>query len=282
MADMRTRVNLLRVGVDVVALDEAADRIDSFVRERRARQIVTANLDFLRLSLRDQRFHALINSSDLVVADGMPLVWASRLLGQPLPDRVAGVDLVNECARLSQERGRRIFFLGAAPGVAETAVAKLRERFPAMYVAGIYAPDLRTVDEEMLLARIRDASPDILLVAFGAPVQDEWIRRNMAKLEVPVSIGVGGSFDMIAGRVSRAPMWMQRSGMEWLHRLTLEPGRLWKRYFVHDLPVFFRLMVASSLGSPGGFAPANVSASVTEAPQPRRLPVDAARSSDAS
>lgn len=283
MATTRTQISLLRTLVDIVALDEAVERIDSFVRERRPRQIVTANLDFLRLSLQDERFHDLVNSSDLVVADGMPLVWASRLLGQPLPDRVAGVDLVHECARLSQEHGHRLFFLGAAPGIAETAVSKLREQFPGMCVAGVYAPpDIRSADEAMLVARIKSARPDILLVAFGAPIQDEWIRRVMGSLEVPVSIGVGGSFDMIAGRVSRAPAWMQRSGMEWLHRLALEPTRLWKRYFVHDLPVFFRLMLASSLAGPGSLIASESAAVTAELPAPRVLPIDVASPSEVS
>lgn len=251
METVRRRVNLLDTWIDHVDLKEAGDRIHQFVRAGVPAQVATVNLDFLRLSYRDRSFRELLNTSSLVVADGMPLVWASGLVGDPLPDRVAGVDLVSECARVAAQHGHSVFLLGAKPGVARKVAGLLCERYPGLRIAGTHAPEsVSDEDDRVTLEIIRAAAPDILLVAFGAPRQEVWIRKHMQSLGVPVSVGVGGSFDMLSGRVSRAPAWMQRTGLEWFHRFAEEPGRMWKRYFVHDLPVYFHLMMRCSLGSP--------------------------------
>jgi N-acetylglucosaminyldiphosphoundecaprenol N-acetyl-beta-D-mannosaminyltransferase len=144
-----------------------------------------------------------------------------------------------------------MFFLGAADGVAAETARVLQACYPDLRIAGAYAPPplpMSAQDTTHVLSMVRAARPDILLVAFGAPLQEEWIRTHMRRLAVPVCIGVGGAFDMIAGRVRRAPLWMQRCGLEWLCRLVQEPRRLWRRYVVHDLPAFFRLMMQSSQG----------------------------------
>lgn len=243
MVAEKPRVNLLNTYIDNVTMADALERIETYIRSRRPHQVVTVNLDFLRLGNRDHAFRELINTSNLVIADGMPLVWGSRLQGCGLPERVAGVDLVRECARLSAEKGYRIFFLGAGPGVADHAADTLRRQYPGAQIVGTYAPEsMHGEVGEIATARIRDAAPDILFVALGAPLQDQWIRSHLAQLGVPVCMGIGGAFDMISGQVSRAPMWMQRTGMEWFYRFSQEPGRLWKRYFVHDLPIFVRLL----------------------------------------
>lgn len=245
------RVNLLDTWIDKVDTAEACNRIQEFVRSGIPQQIVTVNLDFLRLAVRDRSFRDLINTSSLVVPDGMPLIWASRVLGDPLPERVAGVDLVRECARLADRHHYRIFLLGAAPGVADRAANVLRTHYPSLHVAGTHSPtSLDEEQDEMTLRRIRAAEPDMLFVAFGAPRQDHWIRKHMQALGVPVSMGVGGAFDMLSGRIDRAPEWMQQTGMEWLYRFGREPGRLWKRYFVHDLPIFMRLMAHATTSAP--------------------------------
>lgn len=249
---MRYQVNLLGTWIDKIDLAEACEHIVGFIREGTAHQIVTVNVDFLRLSARDTAFRQLINSADLVVADGMPLVWASRLLAEPLPERITGVELVQTCARLSVEHDFRIFLLGAAPGIAEQAAATLRARFPGVQIVGALAPamaNLPPAAEAALIQQIREAAPHFLFVAFGAPNQDEWIRSHMNSLGVPVCMGVGGTFDILAGRVRRAPLWMQRHGLEWLFRVVQEPGRLWKRYFIHDLPIFIRLMLHCRFGA---------------------------------
>jgi N-acetylglucosaminyldiphosphoundecaprenol N-acetyl-beta-D-mannosaminyltransferase len=192
---------------------------------------------------------------------------------------VAGVDLVAECARLAAQEGFRLFLLGGGAGVAERAAAVLQARYPNLILAGTYAPaGTSPAEDAETIERVRAAAPDILLVAFGAPRQDYWIRRHLQRLGVPVCIGVGGSFDMLSGRIRRAPGWMQRSGLEWLYRFRREPGRLWKRYFVHDLPVFLRLMLTTGVRSMAGPLMPQMVAQRAEAaaawPSARMAPVD--------
>lgn len=250
---MRYRINLLDTWIDKVDLEEAVARIDTFVRIGTPRQVVTANVDFLRLATENRGFRDLINTSDLVVPDGMPLLWGSRLLGDPLPERVTGVELVLACARLSALKGYTIFLLGAAPGIAAEAADALRERYPGARIVGTYAPPMgpfSEATEATMLRLIEETRPDMLFVAFGAPKQDQWIRTHLHELKAPVCMGVGATFDFLAGRVSRAPLWMQYRGLEWLYRVMQEPTRLWKRYFVDDLPVFLRMMAQGRAVAP--------------------------------
>lgn len=240
---MRHRVNLLGTWIDRIDMEHAIDQVAEFVRSGQPHQAVTVNVDFLRLASGDIAFQNIINRADLVVADGMPLIWASRRLETPLPCRVTGVDMMLICAELAAREDYSIFLLGAAPGVGDEVACVLRARFPGLRIAGTYAPPsaaLSTHDEAVRI--IRDARPDMLFVAFGAPKQELWIHQHCESLGVPLCMGVGGSFDMLAGRVRRAPLWMQRHGLEWFYRMVQEPRRLWKRYLVHDLPVFVRLM----------------------------------------
>ncbi|HEY8283974.1 MAG TPA: WecB/TagA/CpsF family glycosyltransferase [Chloroflexota bacterium] len=245
---MRTRVNLLDTLIDCVDADQAVAQIDAFVQSKRPHHVVTANVDFLRLASRDAGFQGIVNDADLVLADGMPLVWASRRRSTPLPCRVTGVDMIMACAQLAAKRGYSIFLLGAAPGVAYDTAEVLQQRFPGLRIVGTYSPpnaEMADHDDDVCVRMVRAARPDMLFVAFGAPKQEHWIRAHQAVLNVPVCMGVGGSFDMLAGNVRRAPVWIQRHGLEWLYRLAQEPRRLWKRYIVHDLPVFARLMLQS-------------------------------------
>jgi len=252
---MRDCVRLLGNTIDKVDLHTVGERICAFVQAASPHQIVTANVDFLRLGREDPHFRDLVNTADLVVADGMPLVWASRIRKDRLPQRITGVDLLLECSRLAINHDYSIFLLGAGPGVAEEASAVLAARYPGLRIAGTLAPRLMPgppSEEERTIRFVQECKPDILFVALGAPRQELWIRTHMHRLGVPVCIGVGGSFDMLAGRVLRAPSWMQRFGLEWLFRLFQEPRRLWKRYIVHDLPIFARLMLEPRARRPIG------------------------------
>ena len=241
---MRNRIDLLGTWVDCLDVPQALAQIDEFVQSRRPHQVVTANVDFVRLGHRNPVFRKLVNGADLVLADGMPLVWASRRSERPLPCRVTGVEMVLACSELAARRGYRVFLLGAAPGVADEVAAVLQARFPGLCIAGTYAPQIMDLtDHAETVEIIRKAQPDLLFVAFGAPKQDSWIDLYKERLGVPVCMGVGGSFDMLSGRLRRAPLWMQRRGLEWLYRLVQEPTRLWKRYLIHDMPIFARLML---------------------------------------
>jgi N-acetylglucosaminyldiphosphoundecaprenol N-acetyl-beta-D-mannosaminyltransferase len=230
---------------DKVTMKEAVRRIVRMAKRRdRARYVCTGNLDHLVIADRDPEFRAAYRRADLVVADGAPVIWlsriASRAAGGPLPERVAGSDLFWELARASGEANLRLFFLGGVPGSAPKAAEIVERRHPSARIAGTYCPPFEsfdTKDEQANIRRIvRQAAPDVLLVAFGAPKQEKWIAANKEALGVPVSIGVGGSFEMAAGMRQRAPAWIQRSGLEWLYRFAQEPRRLFQRYFVDDLP----------------------------------------------
>lgn len=240
----RRRVELGGVLIDRLDHGAAVDRIRGFLSSGRSNQIVTVNLDFVAIARRQPGFCETLNAADLAVADGMPLVWLSRLRGEGIPERLTGVELVDDCCRLAVETGRGVFLLGAAPGVADVAADHLRERFPGLRIVGVYSPPfgpLADEENEYILQEIATARPDFLFVALGAPQQDVWIRANRHRLDVPVSMGIGCVLDLHAGRVARAPVWMQRSGLEWLFRLCQEPHRLWRRYIVDDLPVLARL-----------------------------------------
>lgn len=236
---------ILDVRVHRVSFGEALDEIDRFVRSGAPHQVVTVNSDFIRLAGTNPEFRAVINAADLAVADGMPLIWASRLLGTPLPERVTGVDLMDHSAALAARSGYRVFLLGAGPGVAQAAAEELTLRHRGLSVAGVLTPPMGPFSEEedaRLVAAVRSARPHLLFVALGAPRQEIWIHRHLTALDVPVCIGVGGAFDLIARRIARAPVFMQRTGLEWAHRLVQEPGRLWHRYLLGDVPVVLRML----------------------------------------
>ncbi len=194
---------------------------------------ITANLNYLMLTEQVPSLHPVNERAAAMLADGNPIVRRSRFTDTPLPERVAGADLIVELARLSAEKGYRLFLLGAAPGVAQTAAEKLVEQFPSLKIAGCYAPPFRPLSPEeqsQMLQRIRDAGTDILLVAFGQPKGELWVHEHLAELNVPLSIQLGASFDFLAGTARRAPRLWQRIGCEWLYRACSDPRRLMPRY----------------------------------------------------
>lgn len=240
---IRRLLIILGAPIDDVTMEMALNRIESFVTVGRAtgksHQIATVNADFVVKSLHDAELRQILQEADMATADGMPLVWGARLLGVDIKDRVTGVDMVSKLAQRAAERGMSIYFLGAAPGVAEEAARVLQHQYPRLQIAGIAAPSAAELEQNSaeLIATCRETKPDILLVALGNPKQEKWIYHHANALGIPVMMGVGGSFDFIANVTKRAPQWMQRSGLEWLHRLAHNPGRLWKRY-ANDLVGF--------------------------------------------
>jgi N-acetylglucosaminyldiphosphoundecaprenol N-acetyl-beta-D-mannosaminyltransferase len=233
MVSRKPRVAILGVAIDNLTMDEVLDRVEAQIAEGGFHQIATANVDFLMGSVRDEELHETLCRCDLVLADGMPVVWASRLLGTGLKERVTGVDLVPRLAELSARRGYRIFLLGAKEKSSAGTAAWMQKNYPGSCIAGRYSPEyepLEEMDHEDILSRIEAARPDILLVAFGNPKQEKWLAMHRHRLKVPVCIGVGGTFDFLSGNISRAPLWMQRRGLEWLYRTLQEPSRLAMRY----------------------------------------------------
>ena len=227
------RVPVCGVPIDPVDQAEAAERMLAAVGSGSLLQVSTVNLQFLVTARRRPEVRRALHESGLNVADGAPVVWLGRVLGCRLPGRVAGADLVPALMGRAAVSGARVFLLGGRDGVADEAAAVLRGRYPGLVVSGTYEPPLAPLEglrDDDIVARIRDAGADILLVAFGHPKQDLWIAAHRARLPVSVAIGVGGTFDLIAGRFSRAPEWVRRSGLEWLYRLVQEPRRLALRY----------------------------------------------------
>ncbi len=228
-SDKLPAATILGVNVHAVTNAQTLALIEEFIASGRPHQLCTVNPEFAVRAQSDAEFKAIINSAALALPDGIGLLKAARFLGQtPLPERVAGSDLVVRLAELSHQKGYRIYFLGAMPGVAEQAAANLRQKFPGLQVAGTFAGSPAIEQNEDIVRRILPTRPDILLVAYGAPNQDKWIARNLDRLQIPVCIGVGGSFDFLAGVVARAPGWVQRLHLEWLHRLAQQPSR-WRR-----------------------------------------------------
>lgn len=218
---------ILGVRVDCLDLDGALGEIERLIADRGPlRQVVTVNPEFVMLARRDETFGRVLERSELCLADGAGVVWALRRRGCKLRDRAAGSDLVPALAATCASRGWRPFFLGARPGVAAEAARRLTARHSGLQVAGVHSGSPRPEDDEESVDLINEARPDLLLVAYGHPRQELWIDRNRDRLRVPLAIGVGGSFDFIAGRARRAPRALRRIHLEWLWRLALEPWRL--------------------------------------------------------
>jgi N-acetylglucosaminyldiphosphoundecaprenol N-acetyl-beta-D-mannosaminyltransferase len=239
----------LRIGgvpVDAVTLDQAIDRIDHLVAARRGGGVFTPNVDHVVLCQEDERLRAAYESVELSLADGMPVVWASRLLGRALPAKVSGSDLVLPLARHGAARGWRFYLLGGPPGVADRAKEQLEATIDGIHVVGTSAPriDMRDAPEARaeLLGHMRETSPDVVYVGLGAPKQELWIHESKEALRPAVMLGIGASLDFLAGALPRAPTWMSRAGLEWLYRLGREPRRLWRRYLVRD-PKFLAILI---------------------------------------
>lgn len=248
LAVTRDRVLLCGVAIDRCTLPMAVQRLWQFIREpaRCCRYVVTPNVDHFVLLQESARLRAVYAEADLVTADGMPVVWASKLLGCPLPERVTGADLVPALlASASSEVPLRVFLLGAAAGVAERAAANIGRQWPHVAVVGTYSPPLgfeRDAHENgRILEQIAIARPDVLILGFGAPKQEFWIHEHRGRVAAAVALCAGATIDFLAGEKRRAPVWMGRLGLEWVFRLLSEPRRLCQRYY-RDARVFPRLV----------------------------------------
>jgi N-acetylglucosaminyldiphosphoundecaprenol N-acetyl-beta-D-mannosaminyltransferase len=236
----RPPIAILGVPFDNVTKAEAISLVEQMIASGQPHYVVTPNVDFLVQARRDVELRRILFEAHLVLCDGTPLVWASRLLGNALPERVAGADLVPLLIQIAARKKYRLFLLGATPESAQRAVARLEAQYPGLIVAGHYSPpfnQLLEMDHEEIKRRIRAAEPDLLFVSFGCPKQEKWVAMHYRNLAVPVTAGVGATIDFLAGQVKRAPAWMQRSGTEWIFRLAQEPRRLFRRYLT-DLWVF--------------------------------------------
>jgi N-acetylglucosaminyldiphosphoundecaprenol N-acetyl-beta-D-mannosaminyltransferase len=233
-------IAILGVRVSNVDIPESLAIIEGLIESDTPHQVVTVNTEFVMAARKDNEFKAIINAATLALPDGVGLLWAARFLGHPLKERVTGVDTVQRVAELAARKGYRLFLLGAAEGVADLCAQRLSNKHPNLQIVGTYSGSPAVEEEDRIVALIKQAKPDVLFVAYGAPQQDKWIAHNLEMLRVPLAMGVGGAFDFIAGVAVRAPRWTQRLGLEWLHRLYREPWR-WRRMLA--LPRFVGLVI---------------------------------------
>jgi N-acetylglucosaminyldiphosphoundecaprenol N-acetyl-beta-D-mannosaminyltransferase len=234
-------IRILGVRVDKVNYAQAIARVDSFLAETGSHQIATVNPEFVVLAQSDSTFMRVLNSCALNVPDGVGLIWASRRLGMTLQERVTGQEMVDRIAALAAEHSESIFLLGARQGVAQLAAERLKAKHRGLVIAGCYAGSPTAEEEQQIVDRVNESGSKVLFVAFGPPQQEFWIARNASRLHVRIAMGVGGTFDTLAGVVRRAPRWVQRAGFEWTYRLLREPRRF-KRQLA--IPYFMWLIIA--------------------------------------
>lgn len=234
---MMARINLMGCPIDCLDMEQTMARIEHHVRERKPCQHVVVNVAKFVEMRKDPLLRKIITECDIINADGMPVVWASKILGQPLPERVAGVDLFQHLVRLCAEKGYRPFFFGAREWVVQKVVSEFSERHPGLKIAGYRNGYFSEEKEPEIAEMIRNSSAHMLFVGFSSPMKEKFLEKWMPMMQVPFCMGVGGSFDVVAGKTKRAPMWMQKKGLEWLFRIYQEPRRMWKRYAKTN-PVF--------------------------------------------
>jgi N-acetylglucosaminyldiphosphoundecaprenol N-acetyl-beta-D-mannosaminyltransferase len=236
------RVNICNVPVDALTFQQTISKIDQAIVEKRSIHHVAVNAAKLVNAQKDPELKASIINCDIINADGQAVVWAARFLNKHLPERVAGIDLMQALVKLSAQKNYRIFFLGAKEEIVNQVVATYSSLYGKEIIAGYCNGYFRQEDEAAIAKQIADSGADILFVAMGTPKKEIFLNTYKSVINVPFIMGVGGSFDVVAGFVKRAPMWMQRSGLEWFYRVLQEPRRMWKRYLVTN-SVFIYLVL---------------------------------------
>ena len=243
---MGTRVRIGRISIDALRLEEAIDAIDSLVARGRGGMVFTPNVDHIVMAEENPQFRSAYEAADLSLVDGVPVLWASRILGRALPEKVSGSDLVRPLAARAALRQWRVYFLGARAGVGAKARESLEQDYPGLRIVGTSSPDIdldAPVDDHGdVLAEVQKARPHLLFLALGAPKQEVWAHRIRDLVRPAVILGVGAALDFIAGTVKRAPPWVSVTGFEWLYRLAHEPRRLWRRYLLRD-PKFLAIVL---------------------------------------
>ena len=228
-------VSIYGIPVSTMTMEQTVEYLTEAVRQKKAHQVITANPIMVMAALRDPEYMEVMKSADLIVPDGAGLVWAAKYVGRPVSERVPGIDLMQELLRAGERMGWKVYFLGASPDVMAKAVDRLRARYPRLHIVGWRDGYFDASQDEEVIRAIREAEPDLLFVGRSQDKQEPWIYRYREVLNVPVMMGVGGSFDVISGRLKRAPALFQKLRLEWLYRLLQEPWR-YKRML--DLPRF--------------------------------------------
>jgi len=245
---MTSAITMMGCRIDNLSMEETLVRIEEFIRSGQPHQHVVVNVDKLVKASRDPELRRIVNDCALVNADGMPVVWASRLLGKPLKERVAGIDLFEALMRRAGDKGWGVFLLGAREEVVAQVADTYRRRYPALRIAGwrngYWSGD---AEEAAVAAQVQASGAALLFVAISSPKKEQFLGRWQDEMKIPFAMGVGGTFDVAIGRVKRAPRWMQRAGLEWFYRFLQEPRRMFRRYFIDDM-AFIWLFIKEMAG----------------------------------
>lgn len=237
-----SRIKFLNTEVDNLTMNEAVQKIEQLILSKKPSYVVTPNVDHIVKLEKDKEFQEVYKEADLILTDGMPLIWISKMKKTPIKEKVSGSDLFPEVCKLAANKGYKVFLLGAAEGVAAKAAENLKEKYKGLNVVGTYSPSYgfeKKEDEiQEIIKMINEVKPDVLAVGLGAPKQEKFLYNYRKQLNVPVSLAIGASIDFEAGNIDRAPEWMQHSGLEWFYRLYKEPKRMFKRYLVDDMKIF--------------------------------------------
>lgn len=245
------RIEMMGCQVDNLSMAETLNTIEGFIQSGKPHQHVVVNVDKIVKASRDEELRQIINNCALINVDGMPVVWASKLLGKPLKERVAGVDLFEALMAHSAKKGWRVFFLGAKEEVVSGVAKKFSALYPSLNIAGYRNGYWKAEEEAGVVQMIKDAKPDLLFVAISSPKKEQFLGRYQAEMKVPFAMGVGGTFDVMVGLVNRAPVWMQNAGLEWFYRFLQEPRRMFRRYFIEDMYFFWLLLKEMLSGKRG-------------------------------
>lgn len=245
---MSERITMMGCQIDNLSMEQTLQKIDGFIQTGQPHQHVVVNVDKLVKAGHDPELRRIINECALVNVDGMPVVWASRLLGKPLQERVAGVDLFEALMKRSARTGWRVYLLGAREEVVSEVKRQYELKYPGLTVCGYRNGYWKPEEEAGVVEQIREAKADLLFVAISSPKKEHFLGQYQAHMKIPFAMGVGGTFDVAVGRVKRAPLWMQKSGLEWFYRFLQEPRRMFRRYFIEDM-AFVWLFLKEAAGS---------------------------------
>ena len=234
--------------VDLLTMDETILSVEQIIERAVPTQHVVINVSKLMMMQRDPKLMEIINSCPVINADGQGIVWGARWMGIPVPERVAGIDLFIKLIERAAQKGYRLYFFGAEQVVVERVVEIFKGQYPSLQVAGWRNGYYKPEEEDEIVEQIRESRADILFVAMSSPMKEFFLKRNLSVMNVPFVMGVGGSFDVVAGKTKRAPLWMQKAGMEWLYRLLCEPSRMFKRYISSNFSFLWLLIKAKLFG----------------------------------
>lgn len=239
MDKKRGRIKLLGIDIDNINMKETINKIELLIEKKKPSLVVTPNVHHINILQKDNEFRKIYKHASLVIPDSTPLLWVSKILRKPLKERVTGSDLLPLFCKTVTEKKYKLFFLGAAPGIAKKAAETLIQQNPGLEIIGTYSPYLDFENDEKenrkIVDMIKKCNPDVLFVCLGSPKQEKWSWKHKDEINIPVIICVGAAFDFVGGKVKRAPKWMQKLCLEWFFRLCQEPRRLWKRYLIGNV-----------------------------------------------